>query len=313
MQNLPITCAVVTMVISLGGCATSGPSHAVRKAPAECGHTTFPIATSERNPSDQKLAPTDVQISLRSLEAARIIGVEGLLTELLSRSQLKLGDSLELMRLRQRVMDRITLANLEIASVLAEIGCEGERTDQVRDQLQTMENRRLQQFTIASIFVGAGTVVGSGALALAGNSTAGNVVSVVGGLTETGLAWSTLESNQSGTLSHQRNLLAEVWYGPGETSPLPPIIWRFLHAPSRTDPGRTNREVLLDEWRNSIQADQSDAPIKNQRHGLLFSPGGRYSLAELKMRESMLDLLEARIALFNRELVQLLREILAID
>jgi len=194
--------------------------------------------------------------------------------------------------------------------VLAELDSKGERIDQVRDRLLQRESRRLQRTTLASIIVGAGTAVGAGALSLAGHANAGNVLAIGGGLLEAGLGLSAIERTDTATLHHPRNLLAEVTNRPRQESAIPPIIWRYLDTPSRADPARTNRQVLLDDWRDDPTAGEPGSTLRARREHLLLGEGGAYTTDDLKAREAMLDQFESRVALFNRELAQLLREFL---
>jgi hypothetical protein len=48
-----------------------------------------------------------------------------------------------------------------------------------------------------------------------------------------------------------------------------------------------------------------------ERVALILGTGGRYTIDDLRARDAMLDLLEARVALLNQDLQSLLREVAA--
>jgi hypothetical protein len=251
-----------------------------------------------------------LDLSKQSVNTANILGVTPLLSSWSTLSNTRSGSETKRLALRQQIIEKITLANLEVSAALAYIDCEGERTDQLRDRLQRHETKRIERLTLASIIVGAGTVVSAGVLALTGAATAGNIVSIAGGSSEAGLSVYAFRNREIGEINHQNNMLQEVWDGPGEQSYFPPVVWRYLNSPAETNSPLTVRDSLKAEWQTDELIGKPDSEVAQRRMAQLFSTGGEYSLDDLRAREGMQDLLEARISMFNQRLARLLREFL---
>jgi hypothetical protein len=247
--------------------------------------------------------------------AVRIAEAIGALPALQRYAALAAGDArgpaaeLRLLRQRQEITDRILLAMLDVSGMLAEIDCEGERGDQLRVHLQNAEDRRTRRLSLASILVGALTASLSGGLSLA-NAAGGDVVGIVGGVTEASVAGSLLFGSAEGDLYTERNLLREVWEAPAQSSLFPPAVWRFLTGRRGDGADRPSiAELLAAEWRADERLGHGQPPGQD-RTGLLFGTGGRYTIEDLELRDAMLDLLEASIALMSRELRVLLEELM---
>lgn len=269
----------------------------------------FTLNQSKLTPSLGDGQIKGLNLSEQSINTASIIGVTPLLKEWASLANSSANETKKL-ALRQKIVERITLATLEVSASLAYIDCEGERTDQLRDRLQRHETKRIEQLTLASIIVGAGTVVTAGALAVGGAATAGNIVSIVGGTSEAGLSVYAFRNREIGEINHQSNMLKEVWDGPGDQSYFPEVVWRYLNSPISTNQKTTVRESLKDEWQSSELLGKPDSETQQQRQAKMFSDGGEYTLDDLRAREGMQDLLEARVSMFNQKLAKLLREFL---
>jgi hypothetical protein len=122
---------------------------------------------------------------------------------------------------------------------------------------------------------------------------------------------SALEDRGAGTLSHGRNLLAEVWNPSNTSTAFPPSIWRYLNAVSGT--GGSHRDALREQWRVPERLGAPGSPAEERRTRLFFGDGGVYTIDDLRARDAMLDLLEARVALFNKDIAALLRELVVIE
>lgn len=251
-----------------------------------------------------------LNLTTQSVNTANIIGVTPLLKKWSAISNSGSASETKKLALRQQIIEKVTLANLEVSASLAYIDCEGERTDQLRDRLQRHETKRIERLTLASIIVGAGTVVSAGVLALTGAATAGNIVSIVGGSSEAGLSVYAFRDREIGEINHPNNMLQEVWDGPGDHSYFPQVVWRYLNSPVSTDNPSTVRESLKTEWQTDELLGKPGSEVKQRRMEQLFSNGGEYSLDDLRAREGMQDLLEARVSMFNQRLARLLREFL---
>lgn len=301
----------VAISISLIGCS-SFTTKPVSPAKSQVVCNQAELFTLDKNRLVPDLSVKQIKglnLSEQSINTANIIGVTPLLKDWAAPANSSASETKKLV-LRQKIVEKITLANLEVSASLAYIDCEGERTDQLRDRLQRHETRRIEQLTLASIIVGAGTVVTAGALAVGGAATAGNIVSIVGGTSEAGLSVFAFRNREIGEINHQNNMLKEVWDGPDEQSYFPQVIWRYLNSPIDANQKITVRESLKDEWRSSELLGKPDSETRERRQAKMFSDGGEYTLDDLRAREGMEDLLQARVSMFNQRLARLLREFL---
>lgn len=295
----------------LAGCATTeAERRAQAPIPQNCGRTSLGYAPLALDESEAAAVDTRrLPLPARAIETARLIGALPALAHWASLQQQD-ADLATTLAARQQLMDRLHLANLEVAAVLAEIDCEDERNDQLRDRLQGRENRRLRQLTVAGIVVGASTAIGSAALGLAGEAHASNVVGLVGGVAEVGIGLAGLDEGEAAVLMHPRNVLRDVWQGTDAQQNFPPAVWRYLQ--SRPDPAqpRTLREQLIAQWQQEDWLGAPGSALQAHRTELFFGPGGRYTIADLLAREALLDTLQARIAIFNQDIAALLRDLI---
>ncbi|WP_149537777.1 hypothetical protein [Siccirubricoccus phaeus] len=243
---------------------------------------------------------------------ADVLGAVPLLERLVETERARgLAAEMQTLRLRQAIMDRIILAMVDVSSTLAVIDCEGERGDALRVRLQAAEDRRSRRLGLASILVGAATAALSGGLSLGGASAGGDIAGIVGGSAEASVATTLLFGKASGRLRTERNLLREIWERPPRSDLFPRTVWRYLtRRPAGDAAGRTPAEAVAEEWRAGERLGPSGSQLEQERIALLFGPGGIYTTEELEMRDAMLDLLEASIALMNEELRILVIEVL---
>jgi hypothetical protein len=303
----------------LGGCSSlSGPR---REDVARSGfdRVCAPVTRTRHATGTETTPPPEVLqlasdrlvargFSRDAVDIAEVIGALPLLERLLAAEAAAAripspGAELRLLHLRLAISDRIQLAMLDVSSTLAVIDCEGERGDALRVRLQAAEDRRARRLGLASILVGATTAVLSGGLSLGGASAGGDIAGIVGGTTEASVATALLFGETSGTLRTERNLLREIWERPPRSELLPRTVWRYLtrrplDAPDRSTPA----ETVAAEWRAGERFGPPGSQAERERIALLFGSGGVYTVQELEMRDAMLDLLEASIALMSEEL-----------
>lgn len=265
----------------------------------------LPLPASTLSEEEKQKSP----LSRRGTRTAQTIGV---LPLVLQWNELQHGGTsaaIERLVLRQQIMDRITLTGFEVASVMAELNCEDERNDQLRDRLLSQESDRLRKLTVAGMVIGAVTAISTGALALANQGNAANIVSMLGGTSEVGVGIAALNDDHKGELRHRRNILADVWHGKADQDSFPPVVWNYLTTrPAKTR--NTGRENLLLLWRDSGRLGEPGSQEEQRRIALLFGEGGEYNASELKTRETFLDLLEAHVSLLNQDVAELTTELL---
>lgn len=294
-------------VVASGGATRADPGGATRADPA---------GPRRAGPPDPSGPPAIVGFSAQAVEVADAIGALPMLRQISELEASAASDrdaALALLRARQALTEQILLASLEVSGVLAEVGCESERGNQLRDRLQRAEEDRTRRLSLASIFIGAATAILSGGLALAHpQSTAGSVVGTVGGTAEAGAGLALQLGSRTAELQTERNLLREVWEGPERSALFPPLVWRFLSSPVRGDAaGRTVRTKLIDEWRADGRLGEPGSQAERDRIALLLGARGRFAVEDLLVRDAMLDLLQSDVALIHQDLELLLRELMA--
>lgn len=208
---------------------------------------------------------------------------------------------------QQQLLTRLLTFSTTIASIAAELDCEGERADQVAGYLTEQANRREQRLTALSIAVGAAAGV---ATTVVTARTGQYVFGIGGGLLTAGLGILTLTSNRTVVFTHQRNLLADVWQQTSQSATYPPGIWYVL-----TEPGFSNlgQHSLIGNarrrWDHYGQLEQSNSRKGREQQILLFGSGGTYGADDLHLRADMLNELQAAVRLINQDLRGLLQEL----
>jgi hypothetical protein len=255
-------CLLVLAISLLAGCASLGmdstpePDETTDRS---CVRTSSPAAirlgeSAAREDESAAIPPELNQFSSRAIEAARVIDAYPLLLRVAAlEARVSSGDARsenELLRVRQRLSERILLTMLQVSSLLAELDCEGERADLLRDRLQKLEERRLRNIAFAGIITGALTAIVSGGLSLASPVTeGGDIAGIAGGTIQAFIGLAGMYGAPAGTLRHERNLLREVWEGPEQSAIFPRPVWRFLTRVRRDSGDPTIRELLIAQWR----------------------------------------------------------------
>jgi len=204
---------------------------------------------------------------------------------------------------KQQIFNKLLLASTELASIAAELDCESERSKQLADYLDQINNTLIQQLTILSIITGATTAI----ITSADNSRTaqisvginGSILSAIFG----GLA--VIQSRKSILLLHNRNLLSDIWNEPENSNTYPPFIWYVLNKKEFNN-GDTNSiiKALKDRW---IEEGLINISIKkDSKIELFFNIGGKYRANDLHTRTSMLNQLKAEIRSINQNLQSLM-------
>lgn len=300
----------------LASCAGSRP--AGRSVRVEAGYCDPPALIAD----DPTFLPlTDVQpylrdslltrrFSARSLLLANAAGVLPQLRELVRLERATPAGNARSERYQaqqQRILTRLLLLSTTIASVAAELDCEGERADQVASYLTEQSNRREQRLTVLSIGVGAASGV---ATTLLENRAAQYAFGVGGGLLTAALGVLTLTSNPTATFTHPRNLLTDIWQEAPRSSAYPPGVWYVLTEPAFSNRGQASlAHNARRRWEHYGQLERPDSRRGRAQQQLLFGGGGPYDAAALHLRADMLNELQASVRLINQDLRGLLQEL----
>jgi hypothetical protein len=212
---------------------------------------------------------------------------------------------------RQHIMNRLMLVSTEVASMSAELDCEGERAAQIADFLTEKEIRRVRSFTVLSITVGAITGVITTMLQTGnGDVAAQEIIGIGGGLASAALGLSTLFSNKSIVYHHPRNLLMDIWNDGEKTSVYPPAVWHMLKEESFSGTGETSVcQHIRDRWQHYGMLGDTTSKNFAKTQALFFGEGGRYSQDQLRIRVSMLNQVQAEVRLMTQDLHILMLEL----
>jgi hypothetical protein len=304
---------LLAFLLALAGCATRSPSR-VAVAAGYCD----PPLPYRYNPA---FAPqTDFEAALtpallaryprRSLLTANAVGIVPALQALLAlqnaaRQHPGPATELAVLRQRQRIAAQVALVSSTVASLAAELDCEGERADQVASYLKALDDKRTQRLNVLSISTGAASGIGT---TLIDNKTSQYAFGIGGGLLTAGLGLLTLrQGGHTLDFEHPRNLLAEVWHEQPATDLFPPSVWYMLTNPAFSNGGQASIvHNTRQRWQRYGQLDKPDSKAGKALAALLFGPGGQYSADQLTVRANLLNELQSAVRLLNQELQGLL-------
>lgn len=296
-------------LLALAGCATRPPTRLAVAA----GYCDPPLPY-RYNPAfapqlDFEAALTPALLARyprRMLLTANAVGIVPALRELLAlqeTAQRQPGPAAELAVLRQRqaIGSQVALVSTTVASIAAELDCEGERADQVAGYLKTLDDRRTQRLNVLSIGVGAASGIGTTVIE---NKPGQYAFGIGGGLLAAGLGLLTLrQQGHTTTFGHPRNLLADVWAEKPASEVFPPSVWYLLSDPAFSNGGRTSlAHNTRQRWQHYGQLAKPDSRQGKALAALLFGSGGQYSADDLTVRANMLNELQSAVRLLNQEL-----------
>jgi|GEM_PF-121867 hypothetical protein len=224
---------------------------------------------------------------------------------------------------KQQIFNRLLLASTEVASLAAELDCESERSKQLANYLDQINDTRVQRYTLLSVVTGALTGIGTAVSKNYGSQVTigigGSIISALFG----GLA--VISSKNTVIVKHNRNLLADIWNSPKTSLNYPPFIW-FVLTSKEFNVGEQNSTImsLKDRWIEEGLIDTTGSKhdkyligkyfgkvglldtlvVKKQE--LFFGTGGKYRANDLHTRTSMLNQLKAEIRTINQNLQALM-------
>jgi hypothetical protein len=304
---------LLALLLALAGCATRPPTRLAIAAgycdpplPYRYNPTFAPQPQVEAALTPALLA----HYPRRNLLTANAVGILPQLQALLSlqdaaRQHPGPAPELAVLRQRQLVAAQVALVSSTVASLAAELDCEGERADQVAGFLKREDDRRTQRLNVLSIGIGAASGIGTTVI---DNQAGQYAFGIGGGLLAAGLSLLTLrQQGHTAEFEHPRNLLAEVWAEKSAASLFPPSVWYMLTDPAFSNGGQTSiaHNTRL-RWQHYGQLAKPDSKQGKKLAALLFGPGGQYSADELTVRANMLNELQSAVRLLNQELQGLL-------
>ena len=302
------------LALSLPGCAMEraytpeAPPQFARECAPPRVSTRLPMASSVPESPESRVE----SFSPRFHRIAAAVGLLPLLQQSLAlegeQAANKPGTDIKLIRIRQQILARTLLATLEATSLSAVVRCEQARADELADSLAAKQAKSGQVATVVSIIIESATMVATGGLILAGAEVAEGIAALAGGTLAATFAGLSLYQPGEHEFHHDRNVLKEIWENPKEAHYFPAPVWRFLNEP--IEDGISLREQLIANWKDLNRIKGQTAEEQQKRFSLLFGVGGIYTVADLRSRGAMLEMLAAAIDLIHDELEVLVREML---
>jgi len=209
---------------------------------------------------------------------------------------------------RTDLLARIEEARLSIAGTRAELDCAAERARQQADYLTHANQGAVHALTVGSIAAAAVTGIVSVFLSTGQSSRwTQNGFAVGGGAVTAGLGVASLYVDVPIRIELPRNLLADVWFGPKESSVYPSVVWGyFTQSGFSNDQQQPIRERLVERWIHFQGVQKDDQEMVT----LLFGSGGTYDEGTLRKRAGMIDQVKAEVDLMNQDIAVLARRIL---
>jgi hypothetical protein len=313
MRRGGLACAAALGVLS-SGCA-AGPSPVVYSRVGTGGFCSslHALEGSPAIPSpDEEEVATAVSAAAggyarRSLELARAIGALGAIDRL-SQARARGAAEAEITRLRGDVEEIVSIASLDLASTVAHLECEQGRALKVASALRDAQSEQTQRLTAYSLGVAAAGAIAAGTLDLVNeNTTASSIVGIASGAIGGALGFATLAVHPKAPFHHERNALAEVWFGKTHED-FPPSVWAYLTRPELGSDHASDRDALIGLWKRSDDlGDPGGTPTKLA--ALYFGRGGDYDADQLEARAEMLIEVRDVIDLMNHDLQRLATDV----
>jgi hypothetical protein len=254
----------------------------------------------------RKLSPAAVQ-------AARIIGVEPLLARLSLVNAAKepgaADMSLEELSLHQQITEAVTVASLDLDSVVDQIDNERAQIVELQSILLARRQRAIGTTNLATLALSTGLGAVSGVLQFSDTTKGvGNVVGFAAGGLSTLLSFRSLRQQHSEGRPQWilPNMLAPFFGDPHEHSGYPADTWTYLNSsPAVGSSQATRRAQLLAQWRREGRF-PLDSAQSNSKLALLTGTDA----ADKKLN---MDLLSERAAMLAdvRNEVSALKQVLA--
>jgi hypothetical protein len=262
-----------------------------------------------------------MRLSSSGQEVAHDLGIFVDVENLLQAEKRSGKDSIEVLRLRQDLLETIIMSSFEIRSAISRIDDEISHSNEIRDLMDDKREKKVQQADVL-------TFVNSGAAAIlssafsnftrsdtsAGlNHTAG-AIGVIGGALEIGISTVSLKLNKGEHRSAPAhpNMLAPLFGYKGPDARFPQGVWEYLRdpKPGAIDSKETRQSHLLRSWVHLGRIYSSSSKQGQHQIGLvagLIPQNKELTVDLLEDRGLMLSDLRAAIAQMDVEMLEILR------
>jgi hypothetical protein len=224
-------------------------------------------------------------------------------------------NGLELLSLRQDILEGVTSSSLQVDATIAQIDNEIAQCSELRGYLADKRDHTVNLLNLSSIATGGALGVVSSALQLsARTSKAGNATGIVSGAVTSTLSAFGLKTQkgQQRRFGFPSNMLAELFnrsVEPNSEYPLP--VWQFMTSVAPTDEDKiTRQQRLIRTW---VQVKRIDPPdtvkgkLKIEHVTSRPSDGYKLTIDDLEDRVAMLQDVRAKLSFMKRDLGVLLQ------
>lgn len=300
--------AVVLIFLSLSCSTKQFPdSHFAACYP---NHPYDTISFQWSNPPDTLMTKLGRYYPRYYLLVANSAGLLPLLSEHERAKQRFAGDAsqvnrVDVLALREKILNRISFFRAQVAAVAAELDCEGERADQSGSFLDRLDRQSITNYTVASIV----TAAAAGVVAASIDNNDAKGVAIVGGIGSAALSLLSLSSNHKIYFKHPRNLLKDIWLLPAHSSDFPSMVWNMLSRNVFSNSGEFSvAQNMKKGWQGYWQLNPSKRKA-DKKIKLLMGDGGLYTADDLKLRANMINMLQASVKLIDQDIQGLLSEV----
>jgi len=204
-------------------------------------------------------------------------------------------------KIYQNVLNKISLAELEVSSFASALRCEENKLTQLANFMDRKQSDRANTRTAAGIIIDATANVLSGGMiiwAISGN-TFTQIMGVGASLTQIILNVSNKLITYKAEIESPTNLLIYVKEDDNEEERIPPHIWYYINNKKQIE-GNTLREALIDSWMEVTIPEQQE---------IYFTNEGLFTIEQLQNKASMLEQFASNAEIMLQDLLKLRKEI----
>ena len=208
---------------------------------------------------------------------------------------------LKIMKIKDKIDGKITLALSEVDAVAAEFDCEGERVAQMANYVSSLNNKKNNKMIVYSIAVGALGSVAGGFIKSDGWDKA---VDIGGGLIGAGFGLALLNpKGKKVEFIHARNILRDIWQEKLQSRNFPPFIW-YMYTEKKFS--NLNEHSIIQNMKQRWIMYQFEGDVDAANASPIFNDGGKYDSEALNNRAAMLNQMQSATRTINQNINYLL-------
>jgi hypothetical protein len=254
----------------------------------------------------------DEEAPMTAGDIAKTLGVQREF-DWLERNGATTADSLKALRVRQKIIETVSAASLEVDETAGQTDAEIAETSELQNYLEGRRQKEIDMLNLASLIAGGSLGTASASLGLVGNGKASSITGILAGGTTAGLSAIGLKRRGSHKQALQvpSNMLANVFQKqPVENDVYPPVVKAFMQSVAPNEKNGLNRQQrLIANWVEVGRIPDPDSPKgRDKVHRLTTMPSEQIalSISDLSDRQAMLYDFRAKVLYLKRDLARLL-------